>query len=65
MNPTSKSVTWSAGHAFAYLNPFEVNTMGVELIHMTDCINVNQNKAMPNKEIKPPCRARDAGCWDL
>jgi len=64
MKPTLKSVTWSAGHAFAYLNPFDVNAVGVELIDMLDCINVNQNKAMLNEEIKPPCGARDAGRRD-
>jgi len=27
MNPTARSVTWTAGHAFAYLTPFEVNAV--------------------------------------
>jgi len=29
MNPTSRPVTWPAGHAFAYLTPFDVNAVGV------------------------------------
>jgi len=46
MNPMSKM----AGHAFAYLNPFEVNTVGVKLIDMMDCINVKL------------CRTRKLNC---
>jgi len=36
MNPTSRSVTWTAGHAFAYLTPFEVNAMGGKLVDVTE-----------------------------
>jgi len=28
MNPTSKPVMWPAGHAFAYLTPFDVDAVG-------------------------------------
>jgi len=38
MNATSKPITWPARHAFAYLTPFGVNAVGVNLIDVTDCI---------------------------
>jgi len=40
MNPTSRSITWTTGHAFEYLTPFKVSAVGGNLVDMTDCINV-------------------------
>ena len=40
MNPTLRSITWTTGHAFAYLAPFEVSAVSGNLVDMTDCINV-------------------------
>ena len=38
MDPTSRPITWLAGHAFAYLTAFDVNAVGLNLIDVTDCI---------------------------
>jgi len=42
MNLTSRPVTWPAEYAFAYLNPFDVNSVGAKLIDIKDCITTNQ-----------------------
>ena len=47
MNLTSRTVTWPAGHAFAYLTPFDVNAVGMELIDATDCIT-HDKRHMPD-----------------
>jgi len=38
MNPTLRSVIWPAGHAFAYLTPFDIKAVVVNLIDVTECI---------------------------
>jgi len=43
MNATSRPVTWPADHVFAYLTPFDVSAMGVNLIDVTDCIQRTDN----------------------
>jgi len=51
MNPTSRPVTWPAGHAFTYLTPFDVNAVGINLIVLTDCIT-QKRQHMPDVETR-------------
>jgi len=48
MNLTSRSRTWTTGHAFAYLNPLQVSTVGGNLVDMTECINVQKTPHTKN-----------------
>jgi len=55
---------WPAGHAFAYLHPFEANAAGVKLIDVTDCINTNKNTTTPDMEQRHTRNACDDEKWD-
>jgi len=59
MNPTSRPVAWPAGHAFAYLHPFEANATSVKLTDVTDCISTNKNVTTPDVEHRHMRDARD------
>ena len=53
MNPTSRSITWTAGQAFAYLTPFEVNAVDGKLVDMTECINENRTSHAQTESTTP------------
>jgi len=51
-NPTERPLFWPAGHAFAYLNTLPPDGVGVNLIDVSECFNVDINAE--NDKQTPP-----------